>query len=182
MASHQRVMFGKDDFGLSSSDTSNSGGTFIAGATGQVVAVTDNHANLDDDVDGGGQGRASIGQVNDVNLFFGFITGTTIRTPNGGRAIETLKVGGLVTTMDRWPQPIRWIGRRNVAATDNAAPVFTKAGALDNTTDLCVSQHHRMLLRDWRAELLFGQTEVLGQPRYNIFPRGRHGGILPHLF
>ena len=35
------------------------------------------------------------------------------------------------------------------------------AGALGNSRDLRLSQQHRVLLSDWRAELLFGTAEVL---------------------
>lgn len=39
-----------------------------------------------------------------------FTAGTMIATPDGERAIETLKVGDLVETLDNGPQAIRWIG------------------------------------------------------------------------
>ena len=41
------------------------------------------------------------------------------------------------------------------------APVLFRKGALGNTRDLMVSPHHRMLLQDWRMELLFAENEVL---------------------
>ncbi|MBZ0130601.1 MAG: Hint domain-containing protein [Rhodobacteraceae bacterium] len=63
--------------------------------------------------------------------------------------------------MDDGPQPIRWIGSRDVLARGNFAPIKIKAGALDNTRDLLVSPQHRMLLTGWRMELLFAERQVL---------------------
>ncbi|SPH17457.1 Bifunctional hemolysin/adenylate cyclase [Defluviimonas aquaemixtae] len=90
-----------------------------------------------------------------------FTRGTVIRTPNGDIAIEDLRVGDLVTTADHGDQPVRWIGSRKVAAIGKLAPVLIASGALDNTRDLFVSQQHRMLLGNWRSQLLFGEDEVL---------------------
>ena len=90
-----------------------------------------------------------------------FARGTLIETPQGPRYIEPLRVGDLVNTLDNGPQPIRWIGARRFPGTGPYAPVRIKAGALDNLRDLTVSQNHRLLLRGARAELLFGQSEVL---------------------
>ena len=90
-----------------------------------------------------------------------FTAGTMIEAPDGEVLIEELEVGDLVITKDHGPQPIRWIGRRIVSGRGEFAPVLFKAGALGNTRDLMVSPQHRMLLQDWRAELIFGEDEVL---------------------
>jgi len=90
-----------------------------------------------------------------------FTPGTLILTPCGQVPVERLEVGDPVLTRDHGPQPLRWIGRRRHSGRGIFAPVRIMAGALGNGRDLIVSQQHRILLSGWRAELLFGETEVL---------------------
>ncbi len=90
-----------------------------------------------------------------------FTGGTRIATPDGLVAVEGLKTGDLVLTKDHGAQPIRWIGQRKTGGRGKFAPVLIKAGALGNDRDLRVSPQHRMLLAGWKAELLFGEDEVL---------------------
>lgn len=90
-----------------------------------------------------------------------FTAGTMIQTPDGEVRIDDLEIGDLVVTKDHGAQPIRWIGRRGVSGRGEFAPILFKAGAIGNTRDLKVSPQHRMLLQDWRAELFFGEDEVL---------------------
>jgi len=66
-----------------------------------------------------------------------------------------------VLTLDDGPQPLRWIGRRRVAAQGSFAPIRIAAGAFGDHDTLLVSPQHRVLLRDGLAELLFGEDEVL---------------------
>ena len=87
--------------------------------------------------------------------------GTWIATVSGDRCIEDLVEDDLVLTMDRGYQPIRWIGSCKVPATGDLAPVVIRKGALGNDRDLRVSPQHRMLLKGWQAEMLFGAEEVL---------------------
>lgn len=97
-----------------------------------------------------------------------FARGTMILTPEGEVAIEDLAEGDLVTTRDRGAQPLRWIGSQEVNARGKKAPVVIKAGALGNDRDLRVSQLHRMLLSDWRAQLMFDETEVLAAAKHLV--------------
>ena len=90
-----------------------------------------------------------------------FVAETMILTDQGERPVEDLQVGDLVMTKDRGPQPIRWIGHRQVEATGPFAPVFIKAGTFGAHADLAVSPLHRILIKDVLAELLFGEPEVL---------------------
>lgn len=87
-----------------------------------------------------------------------FCDGTRIETPGGEVPIENLQEGDLVSTLDRRPQPIRWIGCIKRHAVGSAAPVVIATGTLGNRRTLRVSPQHRMLLSGWRAELLFGET------------------------
>lgn len=90
-----------------------------------------------------------------------FAEGTNILTPNGNVPVNALAVGDLVNTMDSGPQAITWIGKRTVAATGAFAPIVFQPGAIGNARELSLSPQHRVLLRDWRAELLFCESEVL---------------------
>lgn len=89
-----------------------------------------------------------------------FDRSTLITTPNGLVPIYELRVGDLVLTMDHGFQAVRWHGKRQISATGRFAPVVIMAGALSNTSDLIVSPQHRILLLDWRAEIIAGTREV----------------------
>lgn len=98
-----------------------------------------------------------------------FAAGTVIDTDLGPTPIESLAVGDLVRTRDHDLQPIRWIGRRRLDTLDLARlpqlrPVRFAQGALGRNLpfkDLEVSPQHRMVLSGWRAEISFGEPEVL---------------------
>ncbi len=98
-----------------------------------------------------------------------FTPGTLIATPTGAVAIEALTAGDLVMTRDHGPQPIRWLGTKTINGAQlsrdaSLYPIRIRAGALGQglpLTDMMVSRQHRMLLTGPRAELLFGEDEVL---------------------
>lgn len=90
-----------------------------------------------------------------------FASGTLVETPGGAVPIETLRPGDHVLTCDDGPQPISWIGQREVSGMGRFAPVQLDAGVLGATTPLHVSPQHRILLGDWQSELMFGQSELL---------------------
>ncbi len=98
-----------------------------------------------------------------------FTAGTLIDTQNGPVAVEALGPGDLVLTRDNGYLPVRWCGSRAITAAELAttadlAPVLIAAGALGNNLperDTRVSPQHRMLVTGPRAELLFGEREVL---------------------
>ena len=103
----------------------------------------------------------------------GFVTcyaaGTLIGTPTGPRAVETLAPGDMVDTLDHGPQPIRWIGHRQLGVADMIAnpalePVRIAPGAMGQglpLRELRVSPQHRMLVRSAIAERMFGGPEVM---------------------
>lgn len=108
-----------------------------------------------------------------------FAAGTRILTTRGQVAIEDLEAGDLVVTRDHGLRPIRWIGRSEVAACAQRGPVLFDAGVLRNTKPLSLSPQHRVLLCGWKAELLFGEREILvpahaflGQPGVSQQIRG----------
>lgn len=96
-----------------------------------------------------------------INTIPCFVAGTHILTVEGERLVETLKAGDLVETMDAGPQPIRWIGRREVVAEGALVPVHICAGAFGEHRDLWVSPQHRILIKNGKADLWFGNEEVL---------------------
>ncbi|WP_187432346.1 hypothetical protein ROLI_014310 [Roseobacter fucihabitans] len=83
-----------------------------------------------------------------------FTTGTLIATPEGDRTVEALQAGDLVTTLDRRPQPILWIGRRHITwfemrSHKGLRPFMVRADSFGPgcpVTDTRFSRQHRVLL------------------------------------
>ncbi|SMX43250.1 Hint domain-containing protein [Actibacterium lipolyticum] len=124
---------------------------------------TDNDYDASGTIDAGTV-EAANGAYNTQNnqlVVICFVRGTLIDTPMGRIAIEDLKAGDEVTTLDNGAMPIRWIGQRTVPATGDLAPILIRRGALGNIRDLKVSPQHRMFVRDAMAELYCGEPEVL---------------------
>lgn len=93
-----------------------------------------------------------------------FGRGTRIIMSDGSlRAVDELQVGDRVLTRDNGMQPIRWIGKRTVQGVGEFAPVVITEGVLGNAESITVSQTHRMLISDWRAEVMVGSRDVLIQ-------------------
>jgi hypothetical protein len=89
-----------------------------------------------------------------------FADGTLIETARGPVPVESLAIDDMICTMDRGLQPVRWIGHRTVPARGKFAPICIAEGRFGNDRDLRLSPQHRVLLRGWQAELLFGEEEV----------------------
>lgn len=131
----------------------------IASGTDQVVSFTitgTSGSNSDDD-------------IVTINILICVARGTLIATPDGPVPVETLNRGAAVSTLDGPPKPVRWIGSRKLNRDDLAAnpalrPIRIAAHAFGPerpARDLIVSPQHRVFLDDWRADLLFGDDEVL---------------------
>ena len=120
-----------------------------------------------DDANGGNSGFATMADGSVVNfseienVIICFTAGTRVLTPQGQRDVADLRPGDPVLTADNGVQSVRWVGRRTVPAIGNLAPVRIGAGLFGNERELLVSPQHRMLLTGWRAQLLFGESEVL---------------------
>ena len=77
-----------------------------------------------------------------------------IRTPAGEQAVEMLRAGDSVVTLDGNAKPVKWIGHRSYEAEFGASEVFVrpvvfKAGSLGGglpVRDLKVSPQHGMLI------------------------------------
>ncbi|NBZ89750.1 Hint domain-containing protein [Stagnihabitans tardus] len=103
-----------------------------------------------------------------------FTPGTLIETARGPLAVEALVPGDLVLTRDKGMQPLRWVGHRALSLADlivqpRLRPLRIAAGSLGQdlpARDLVVSPQHRMLIEGARAEMLFGEAEVLVAARH----------------
>lgn len=95
--------------------------------------------------------------------------GTKIACGTGEVLVENLSIGDNIVTMDAGLQTIRWIGSRKInhnelAANPELKPIRIRKNALGENlpaTDLLVSPQHRVVLDDWRAQMYFGEDEVL---------------------
>lgn len=98
-----------------------------------------------------------------------FTGGTMIMTRAGEVAVETLRVGDHVLTVDHGFRHVRWIGRRVLSTTDfvrapHQRPICILPGALGNGLPiraLTVSPQHRCLIRSAIAARMSGDREVL---------------------
>jgi hypothetical protein len=90
-----------------------------------------------------------------------FAAGTRIATLMGEIAVQDLQPGDPVMTLDNAYQPLLRVMSTTVPATGAFAPVIVPAGLIGNLKDLVLSPQHRVLFTGPRAELLFGEAEVL---------------------
>ncbi|MGY3438911.1 MULTISPECIES: Hint domain-containing protein [unclassified Marinovum] len=98
-----------------------------------------------------------------------FAAGTLIATGAGPVAVEDLRVGDMVTTMDNGEQPLRWIGSCRLGPAQlmlrpKLRPIRIAAGALGRGTperDLVVSPQHRVMIRSTIAQRMFAESEIL---------------------
>ena len=104
-----------------------------------------------------------------INLTICVARGTLIETEDGAVPVENLRAGDMVKTVDGPAQPVRWIGCSSVSRAElgvdpSLRPIRIAAGAFGKgrpARELTVSPQHRILVNDWRAELFFGEQEVL---------------------
>lgn len=98
-----------------------------------------------------------------------FGKGTEIETIDGPKTVESLKPGDYVLTHDTSIVPVRWVGstslsRSELKAWPSLCPIRVKQDALGAgrpSKDTLLSPNHRVLVSGWRAELLFGEPEIL---------------------
>jgi Ca2+-binding RTX toxin-like protein len=98
-----------------------------------------------------------------------FTAGTRIMTARGPVLVEALQPGDMVLTRDNGVQPLRWVGQRQLSAAELQArpelqPVRIAQGALGAAgpdRSMLVSPQHRVLIEGARAEMYFGESEVL---------------------
>ncbi len=123
-----------------------------------------------------GAGNFVAGELIGSTAFYGiesvtpcFTPGARVATPRGPVAVEDLRPGDQVLTRDNGAQPVAWVGCKTLPPEDLAAqarlrPVLIRAGALGHglpERDMMFSPNHQILRADLRADLYFGEHEVL---------------------
>ena len=116
----------------------------------------------------GSSGQPAIDNV-DIAVPACFTPGTRIATANGLKRVEELCVADVVWTLDKGPQPLIWVGQtiygeQDLAQNPAARPILIRRDAFGPglpCRDMRVSPQHRILISGARAELLFGEPEVL---------------------
>lgn len=107
-------------------------------------------------------------QLTDL-LCVSFARGTMITLADGSqRRIETLEAGERILTRDHGAQSLRWLGRATLRGVGSFAPVVISAGAMGNSGDLIVSQHHRMFLYQRNRDTTLPTAEILVQARHLV--------------
>lgn len=96
-----------------------------------------------------------------------FTRGAPILTPAGYVAIEKIRVGDLVTTLDQGPQPVRWISNRRLDARQLARhpeirPIRIARDVLGNIAPVILSPQHGMLVPGTRRDVFrHGDTALV---------------------
>ena len=167
-------------------------GHAIAHVNNQAVTPGDINVTNTDDAAGGLSGNfcltdGTVVSSDEIEKIICFTPGAQILTNMGERAIETLKVGDMVVTRDNGLRPIRWIGQLTVTGTGRFAPVSIAPGVMGGgRKPLVVSPQHRMLFTGYRAELLFGEREVLIPAKHlvdgrDVIQQDRHAITYIHI-
>lgn len=171
------------DNGASSIDLTGDGGStdvvFIqatptgGGAARYFMAVDDSIGTLDNitsiETENlnfaplGGDVMISLDQDNLIVVCFG--AGTLIQTPTGKCAVEDLRIGDQIMTLDRGAQPIVWTHTQRVSPNSpDKAPIRIERNAMGPQMPdrpLLVSPQHRMLLRSAIVARVMGTDEIL---------------------
>lgn len=103
--------------------------------------------------------RAATAVADTINES-GLCAGTTIMTMKGEVPVEHLQVGDRVITRDAGMSVVKAIDSK----TTKMKPILIKAGSLGHTRpdrDMMVAPGTPLNIRDWRAEALFGQKQVV---------------------
>lgn len=127
----------------------------------------------------------SVVSFTNIENIICFTPGTLIDTAQGPRPVEDLRPGDWVVTRDNGLQQLRWKGQRRVCATGAQAPVRIDPVLLpDARAPLLVSPQHRILWHGYRAQMLFGETEVLVSAKHLLSNPGAQrieGGEVTYL-
>lgn len=113
-----------------------------------------------------------------------FTPGAMIAVEGGLRAVEDISKGDLVMTLDNGAQPVRLVLRQTVRAYGSFAPILFEVGSLGNARAFMVSPEHRMLIADWRVQLLAGEDALLVAAKHLVNGedvRVVEGGVVDYI-
>lgn len=120
-----------------------------------------------------------------------YLWGTMIATPDGQVAVQDLRPGDLVLTLDDGAQPLIWTGMSHISSRDldlapNQRPVRVAKGALGNglpRRDVDISPQHRILIADdEQHEFLISARHLMMAGLPGVSLRPLDGGFdLVHL-
>jgi len=111
------------------------------------------------------------GQVTYVGTTFYLADGRQVFTPTDGQVLQEGTFGNASAVTTQGPLDVPDLGPPCfVAGTliGNFSPIRFDEGALGNDKPMLLSPQHRVLLRGWRAEMLFGEAEVLVSAKHLI--------------
>ncbi|PLS21679.1 Hint domain-containing protein [Neptunicoccus cionae] len=100
-----------------------------------------------------------------------FLKGTSVLTTKGEMAVEDVRAGDLLVTLNAGPQPVLWVGKNKRSFYDNdlrQKPVLIAAQALGRDApvrDLAVSPLHKVLLvQEDNVEVLAPAKGLVSRP------------------
>lgn len=105
-------------------------------------------------------GNTDVGFVTLETTVPCFVAGAHVETDKGVQLIEELCAGDRIKTKNGY-KVLRWVGSRFARCVGAHAPVIFEANSLGQHDAFELSQQHRVLRTDLRAEILFGQDSVL---------------------
>ncbi len=139
------------------------GTEIVVNGDGSITLVSDGHEHAGDNTFSyevtNGHGITDVGFVH--GHIACFVAGARIATARGPIAVEALRPGDQVLTLDHGSQPLRWIAHRAVASQGAFAAVSIPVGTFGDHGALRVSPQHRLLMSGWQAELYCGEQEIL---------------------
>jgi hypothetical protein len=93
----------------------------------------------------------------------GFLPGTMIRTPQGDTPVESLLAGDIVLTAQGDWVELRGTSVLNARRLDvvRVSAKQPKDAAVTPERDLVLPVDHPVLVSDWRAQVIFGQSQML---------------------
>lgn len=94
--------------------------------------------------------------------FSALLRGTPVERADGQVVpVEDLAPGTALRGIDGDDVQLRWCGTLSVTTDAETAPVVMEPGAIGNDATLLISPDTRILLEDWRAEVMCGSRQVL---------------------
>ena len=149
----------------------------LLGSAALNALVPEDRARAQNSQGGGGGGNSQGGGGGGNSQGGGgggscFLRGTRIRTPEGDKEIEQIKIGELVITKSGEAKPVLWVARRRyrrksgMSWARDIAPVRVARGALGPdtpTTDLFLSDRHALYFEGFLVpvlELINGKSIV----------------------